>query len=53
MINKKYYLYTHVYIKPRCYLKHHSVILLEHIRAISKDRLEQYIGKITLEEQKM
>ena len=52
LINKKYDLYTHVYIKPRRYLKHHSVILLEHSRAISKDRLRQFIAKITDKEQK-
>ena len=51
MINKKYPLCTHVYIRPRHYLKHYSVILLEHTRAISKDRLGHYIGKLTLKEQ--
>lgn len=51
MINKKYPLRTHVYIRPRRYLKYYSVILLEHTRSISKDRLGHYIGKLTLKEQ--
>lgn len=52
MINKKYPLRTHVCIRPRHYLKYYSVILLEHTRAISKDRLRQYLGKISEKEQK-
>lgn len=53
LINKKYNLYTHVHISPRNYLKHHSVILLEQIRVISKTRLMQYLGKITSKEQRL
>jgi len=52
-VNKKYNLYTHVYISPRNYLKHYSVILLEQIRVISKTRLMQYLGKITHKEQQL
>jgi mRNA interferase MazF len=51
LINKKFYMKSHVYIKPRHYLKHDSVVLLEHTRAISKDRLRQYIAKISPKEQ--
>lgn len=53
VVNKKYKLCSHVYINPRHYLKHNSVILLEHTRSISKERLRQYIAKITFEEQKL
>lgn len=51
LINKKFDMKTHVYIKPRHYLKHHSVVLLEQTRAISKERLRQYIAKISCKEQ--
>lgn len=52
LINKKYDLDTHVNLRPRHYLNYHSVVLLEQMRAISKDRLEQYIGKISKREQR-
>lgn len=51
VINKKYYMSSHVYIKARRFLKYDSVILLEHTRAISKDRLRQYIANIIFKEQ--
>lgn len=50
--NKKYDLPTHVYIKSSKYLKHRSVILIEHIREIDKSRIKQYLTTITKKEQK-
>lgn len=44
-VQKKTYLPTHVFIKTDS-LPKGSVILLEHIRAIDKTRLRQFIGRI-------
>ena len=40
---------THVHIENEC-LPHNSVILLEHIRTVDKNRLEEYMGKLTSKE---
>lgn len=44
-ISKKY-LPTHVFIKKGCGIKKSSIILLEHIRALDKSRLDNKIGKL-------
>ena len=45
LINKKFS------IKSRRYLKWDSVVLIEHIRSISKERLGQYLASISCKEQ--
>ena len=52
LINKKFYMCSHVSIKSRRYLKYDSVALIEHIRSISKERLGQYLASISYKEQK-
>lgn len=51
LINKKFYMCSHVSIKSRRYLKWDSVVLIEHIRSISKERLGQYLASISCKEQ--
>lgn len=51
LINKKFYMCSHVSIESRRYLKYDSVVLIEHIRSISKERLEQYLASISYKEQ--
>lgn len=51
LINKKFYMCSHVSIKSRRYLKYDSVVLIEHIRSISKERLGQYLASISYKEQ--
>lgn len=51
LVNKKFYMCSHVFIKSRRYLKYDSVVLIEHIRSISKKRLGQYLASISYKEQ--
>ncbi len=51
LINKKFDMGSHVFIKSRRYLKYDSVVLIEHIRSISKERLGQYLASISYKEQ--
>lgn len=52
LVNKKFKMKSHVLIRPKNYLTHYSVVLVEHTRAISKDRLKQLISKVTSNEQR-